>query len=73
VKARFDRLRAVRGRLAKEHGVPPYVVAHDRALFALAEAAPSSTDELVGVPGWGPAKASRWGGELLAALHDPDA
>jgi ATP-dependent DNA helicase RecQ len=70
VARRFEALRAARARLAKESSVPAYVVAHDRALWALAESAPQDLDAMGEVPGWGAAKVARWGETLLAALTD---
>jgi ATP-dependent DNA helicase RecQ len=68
VTRRFEALREVRARLAKENKVPAYVVAHDRALWALAESAPRDLDAMSEVPGWGAAKIARWGETLLSAL-----
>ena len=64
----FEALRAERLRLAQEHGVPAYVVAHDRTLRELARARPGSMDELEQVPGFGPKKAERYGEALLDAI-----
>jgi len=68
VVKRFDLLRAARAKLAKEANVPAYVVAHDRALMALAEHAPGDVDAMMAVPGWGPAKVAKWGEALLGAM-----
>ncbi|MCB2176067.1 MAG: DNA helicase RecQ [Actinomycetales bacterium] len=64
----FDRLRAWRAGVAKEQGVPAYVVFHDATLRAMAQARPASLDELAGVSGVGAAKLERYGAEVLAAL-----
>ncbi len=64
----FDRLRAWRADVAKEQGVPAYVVFHDATLRAMAQARPASLDELAGVSGVGAAKLERYGTDVLAAL-----
>jgi ATP-dependent DNA helicase RecQ len=68
VAKRFEALRTERARLAKEAKVPAYVVAHDRALMALAESAPGDVGEMENVPGWGPSKVAKWGAALLGAM-----
>lgn len=64
----FERLRARRLELARAEGVPPYVVAADRTLRELAELKPRSLAALETVFGIGPAKAARYGRELLAVV-----
>jgi ATP-dependent DNA helicase RecQ len=68
---RFERLRSCRAAMAKERGVPAYVVAHDRTLVEMAERAPSSHAELLGVFGMGPARVESYGDDFLAALRGP--
>jgi ATP-dependent DNA helicase RecQ len=46
-------------------GVPAYVVLHDRTLDALAARRPSTQEDLLAVPGIGPAKAASYGAVLL--------
>jgi ATP-dependent DNA helicase RecQ len=57
----FDRLRAVRLRIARERGVPPYVIFHDTTLRELARLKPSSVAELQTVYGIGARKAEQLG------------
>jgi len=57
----FDRLRAVRLRIARERGVPPYVIFHDTTLRELARLKPSSVAELQTVYGIGARKAEQMG------------
>jgi len=61
----FDALRAWRAALAKEQGVPAYVILHDKTLTELAVRRPTSIDELLRIPGIGQAKAERYGEALL--------
>src|SRR5262249_59381405 len=57
----FEALREWRRDQARERGVPPYVVMHDRTLEAIAASLPRSLDELSDVPGIGPAKLAAHG------------
>jgi len=65
---RFERLRALRAQLAKEQGVPAYVIFHDATLMAIASAAPDSLDELGAISGVGARKLERYGAAVLEAL-----
>ena len=66
----FQALRAERARLAKEQGVPPYVVFHDTTLVAMATRRPGSLAELGRVPGVGAAKLDRYGAAFLAVVAE---
>ena len=68
--ARFERLRSRRALMARERGVPAYVVAHDRTLVEMAARAPSSHAELLAVFGMGPARVESYGDDFLAALRE---
>jgi ATP-dependent DNA helicase RecQ len=65
----FDRLRAVRLRLARERGVPPYVIFHDTTLRELARLKPGSVDELSGVYGIGARKAQQLGEAFVQEIR----
>ncbi len=67
-RTRFEKLRARRALMARERGVPAYVVAHDRTLVEMAARAPRSHAELLQVFGMGPARVESYGDEFLAAL-----
>ena len=64
----FETLRAWRADLAREQGVPAYVILHDKSLCELAARRPASHSELLGVPGIGQAKAERYGEALLRLM-----
>ena len=66
---RFERLRALRKRLADAEGVPAYIVFSDAALRAMAERNPRNADELLDVPGVGPVKRERYGAAFLDVLR----
>ena len=65
----FDALRAVRLRLARERGVPPYVVFHDTTLREMAERRPSTLEDLHGIHGVGARKAADFGDAFLDAIR----
>jgi ATP-dependent DNA helicase RecQ len=64
----FEALRAWRAGLAREQGVPAYVILHDKTLRELATRRPACHDDLLGVPGIGQAKADRYGEALLLLM-----
>jgi ATP-dependent DNA helicase RecQ len=66
----FDALRAERTRIARQQGVPPYVVFQDATLRAMALARPQTLEELFNLPGIGQAKLERYGAPFLAILND---
>jgi len=66
--ALFESLRAERSRLAKQQGVPPYVVFTDVTLKAMAVARPSSLEEMTSVQGIGQAKLDRYGETFLNVI-----
>jgi len=53
---------------AKEMDVPPYFILHQRVLYAIADAWPTSIEELQQVQGIGPKTCERYGEEILNAL-----
>ena len=64
----FERLRAWRTGVAKELGMPPYVIFHDATLAAIAAAPPSTLAELALVNGVGETKLARYGQQVLEVL-----
>jgi ATP-dependent DNA helicase RecQ len=65
----FDRLRAVRLRLARARGVPPYVIFHDSSLRDMAERRPKTIEDLQAVYGVGAKKAADFGDAFLDAIR----
>ncbi|MEA3064071.1 MAG: ATP-dependent helicase RecQ, partial [Sphingomonadales bacterium] len=57
----FEALRARRRDLAKDAGVPPYVIFHDSTLREMAELRPETLNALSRVAGVGQAKLERYG------------
>ncbi len=70
VAAVFDALRAERMRLARQQGVPPYVVLQDATLRAMAMTRPATLEQMMSLPGIGQAKLERYGRAFLAVLAD---
>jgi ATP-dependent DNA helicase RecQ len=68
----FDRLRDVRLRIARERGVPPYVIFHDTTLREMAERRPRTIDDLHGIYGVGAKKAADFGDAFLDAIRTFD-
>jgi len=67
----FEQLRAWRAAVAKEQGMPAYVIFHDAALRQIAMQLPSTLAELATVNGVGETKLARYGQQILDLLHDP--
>ncbi|MGC4085831.1 MAG: RecQ family ATP-dependent DNA helicase [Vicinamibacterales bacterium] len=65
----FDVLREVRTRLARERGVPPYVIFHDTTLQQMAARRPSTIDDLYDIYGVGAKKAADFGDAFLDAIR----
>jgi ATP-dependent DNA helicase RecQ len=65
----FERLRAWRAEKARELSLPPYTIAHDRALREIAALRPTEKDQLLDVTGIGPAKVEKYGDDLLTLLR----
>jgi ATP-dependent DNA helicase RecQ len=63
-----DYLREWRRSMAKEQGMPAYVVLHDTSLEEICRIRPSSVAELMEITGIGERKAELYGKDILAAL-----
>ena len=64
------RLRTWRSNIARERGVPAYVVLHDATIDGIVRAWPTTLDELRGVPGIGDKKLEHYGDELLRLARE---
>ncbi|WOB08553.1 DNA helicase RecQ [Piscinibacter gummiphilus] len=65
---RFAALKAWRAEVAKEHGLPAYVIFHDATLAEMARSQPSSLDDLSLISGVGEKKLEAYGREILRVL-----
>ncbi len=66
----FEHLRIVRRRLAKERGVPPYILFNDKTLALMAGYQPSTRSQLLALKGVGESKANDPGPLFLAAIQE---
>ena len=67
-EALWQVLRALRLELAREQGVPPYVIFHDATLLAMVRERPHDLDALATIPGVGASKLRRYGERFLASI-----
>jgi len=65
----WDALRALRAKLAKQHGVPAYVIFHDATLLAMLRGLPANEEEMGSISGVGEAKLKRYGQDFLAVIN----
>ncbi len=68
--ALFDKLRALRTRIARERGVPPYVIFSDASLRAMAREQPRSDAALLQVHGVGEKKLADLGRRFLEVIDE---
>ncbi len=64
-QVRFINLKAWRAEVAREHGLPAYVIFHDATLAAIAERCPATLADLQGISGMGAKKLEAYGAEVL--------
>ncbi len=64
----FEALRQRRLELARERGVPPYVIFHDRTLIEMVKSRPASRGAMAAVPGVGAHKLEEYGEAFLAVI-----
>jgi ATP-dependent DNA helicase RecQ len=62
-------LRAWRSEMARQRGVPAYVVLHDSTIDGIASARPTTLEHLRGVAGIGDKKLEHYGQELIAMVR----
>ena len=67
-REQWEALRALRRKLAEEHGVPPYVIFPDSTLLEMLRSQPSSLSEMARVSGVGARKLERYGQAFLEVL-----
>jgi len=64
----LEKLKAWRKQAAE--GAPAFVVFTDATLVAIAEALPSTDEELLAISGVGPSKLERWGKQVIELIDD---
>ncbi|MEM9916413.1 MAG: DNA helicase RecQ [Planctomycetota bacterium] len=68
-EALFTTLRELRRDLARQQGVPPYVVFGDAALRQMAQSLPTTNEAFLKINGVGQTKLSRYGPQFLEAIQ----
>lgn len=63
--AMYEALKAWRRSMATEKSLPPYIIAHDKTLEAVAAMRPQTEQDLLRVPGFGAKKVEAYGTDLL--------
>jgi ATP-dependent DNA helicase RecQ len=66
----WQALKAKRLELAREQGVPPYVIFHDSTLLEILNQRPQTRDQMGRISGIGQAKLARYGDDFLKVLED---
>ncbi|MDX2284100.1 MAG: DNA helicase RecQ [Bacteroidia bacterium] len=66
----FELLKGLRRKLAKEKGIPPYVVFQDPSLEDMASKYPVSMAEFQNITGVGQGKAQKFGGPFIKVIKD---
>ena len=61
----FSILKDLRRKIAKQHGLPTYVIFQEPSLDAMATTYPITIEELQNIPGVGPGKAKRYGQDFI--------
>lgn len=67
-EALFSMLKDLRKKMAKQVGLPPYVIFQDPSLESMATTYPITMEELQNIPGVGAGKAKRYGEEFIALI-----
>jgi ATP-dependent DNA helicase RecQ len=67
--ARFEKLRALRSRLAKQEDMPAYIIFYDRTLAAIAKNPPSDISKLASYDGMSRKKVEKYGAMVMDALN----
>ncbi len=67
---RFAALKSWRAHVAREHGLPAYVIFHDATLEAIAQRGPRSLEDLQGISGMGQKKMQTYGEDVLRVLAE---
>lgn len=66
----FEILRSVRSRLAREYGIPPYLIFSDATLKSMTGKQPGSKKEMLNVSGVGEHKLDKYGEDFLNVIQD---
>ena len=64
----WEVLKAQRTELAREQGVPPYVIFHDSTLQEMVKSTPTTLDQFSHISGVGQAKLERYGEHFIKVI-----
>ncbi|MGM0554421.1 MAG: DNA helicase RecQ [Pseudomonadota bacterium] len=67
-RALWEALRGLRTELAREQGVPPYVIFSDATLLEMVACAPRTPEEMAGITGVGQHKLERYGDAFIKVI-----
>ena len=70
--ALWEKLRETRMQIAKEQGIPAYVIFHDATLMEMMEKRPSTLEAMARISGVGAAKLEKYGEIFLNAINTAD-
>ena len=65
----FERLRALRLVIAREEGVPPYIIFNDKTLIDMCEKLPVDADTMLSVSGVGQNKLMKYGSRFTEEIN----
>ncbi|RED99722.1 DNA helicase RecQ [Marinoscillum furvescens] len=68
-KVLFDMIKALRKKVAKEKGLPPYVIFQDPSMEEMATMYPTTIDDLIKIVGVGESKARKFGRPFLKLIE----
>ena len=66
----YERLKSWRNQVAKQTGLPHYMIAHQKLLLAISNALPGNTSQLKAIKGMGKRKTEQYGEEILSIVLD---
>src|SRR5699024_10658383 len=66
----YEQLRQVRAQLAKEEGMPTYIIFSNKSLEDMASRMPNTYEEFLDVEGVGSVKAEKYAGYFLPAIQE---
>jgi ATP-dependent DNA helicase RecQ len=66
----FDKLRELRKELAREFGIPPYLVFNDKTLHEMVDVKPTTDAEMARISGVGERKLHRFGERFMAVIKE---
>jgi len=66
----LGKLKELRTRIAREHGVPPYIIFNDRTLSEMSRIRPANLEDFLSVSGVGEKKREVYGPDFIAVIRE---